>query len=308
LRVLFAGTPEFAARCLATLLGSRHEVFCVMTQPDRPSGRGLTPSLSPVKRLAIDRGIRTLQPETLKDPNVQKEVKLLRPDAIVTAAFGLIFPQSVLEIPQRGAINVHASLLPRWRGAAPVQRALLAGDRETGVSIMQMDPGLDTGPVLLQERIPILDSDTAGTLTDRLAELGGKLVVRALDALEAGRLTAVPQPAEGMTYAPKLEKREFRVDWRQNGAAVDRQVRALDPSPGAGARVRGTELKIWACAVVEGNGHPGEVLIADKRGLLVACGKGALQVLELQRPGGRRLNAADFLRGFQLSAGERFET
>jgi len=279
-----------------------------MTQPDRPSGRGLTPSLSPVKRLAVDRGIRTLQPETLKDPNAHKELKLLRPDVIVTAAFGLILPQAVLDIPQRGSINVHASLLPRWRGAAPVQRALLAGDLETGVSIMQMDAGLDTGPVLLHERVRILDTDTAGTLTDRLAELGGSLVVRVLDALEADGLTAVPQPAAGVTYAPKLEKREFRLDWSQGATMVNRRVRAFDPSPGAGARVRGVDLKIWACALAEGKGNPGEVLSADKRGLLVACGEGALQVIELQRPGGRRLRAADFLRGFQLSAGERFET
>jgi methionyl-tRNA formyltransferase len=263
---------------------------------------------SPVKRLAAARGIRVFQPATLKDVGVQEELRLFRPDAIVTAAFGLILPQALLDLPARGAINVHASLLPRWRGAAPIQRALLAGDEVTGVSIMQMDAGLDTGPVLLQEKIPILGSDTAGTLTDRLAQLGGELVVRALNALEAGGLEAVPQHTEGVTYASKLEKHEFRVDWRQSAVALDRRVRAFNPSPGAGARVRGVDLKIWSCAVAAGKGQPGEVLSADKLGLRVACGEGALRVTELQRPGGKRLHAAEFLRGFPLSAGERFET
>jgi methionyl-tRNA formyltransferase len=308
LRILFAGTPEFAARCLATLLKSRHEVCGVMTQPDRPAGRGLARASSPVKRLAADRGIRVFQPATLKDVGVQEELRLLRPDAIVTAAFGLILPQPLLDLPLRGAINVHASLLPRWRGAAPIQRALLAGDEVTGVSIMQMDAGLDTGPVLLQETIPILDSDTAGTLGERLAQLGGKLVVRALDALEAGSLDPVPQRSEGVTYAAKPEKHEFRVDWRENAVAVDRRVRAFNPSPGAGARLRGVDLKIWSCAVAAGKGEPGEVLSADRLGLCVACGEGALRVTELQRSGGKRLHAAEFLRGFSLSAGERFET
>jgi methionyl-tRNA formyltransferase len=308
LRVLFAGTPEFAARCLATLLESRHEVSSVMTRPDRPSGRGLAPSLSPVKKLAVDRGIRVLQPETLKHPDVRKELELLRPEAIVTAAFGLILPQAVLDIPPRGAINVHASLLPRWRGAAPVQRALLAGDLETGITIMRMEAGLDTGPVLLQVRTPISNSDTAGTLSERLADLGGRLVVRALDALEAGELEAVSQAASGVTYAPKLDKRESLLDWREDAAMVDRRVRAFSPSPGAAARVRSVELKIWACTLAAGKGNPGEVLGADGRGLCVACGTGALLLTELQRPGGRRLPAAEFLRGFPLSAGDRFET
>lgn len=308
MRILFAGTPEFAARCLAALLDSRHEVCGVVTQPDRPAGRGLAPAASPVKRLAADRGIRVLQPATLKGPGVQEELKLFRPDAIVTAAFGLIFPQPLLELPPRGAINVHASLLPRWRGAAPIQRALLAGDDVTGVSIMQMDAGLDTGPVLLQETVPILSGDSAGTLGDRLAELGGTLAVRALDALEAGELDAVSQRTEGVTYASKPEKHEFRVDWRQDAAMVDRRVRAFNPSPGAGARLRGVDLKIWKCTVAVGKGKPGEVLSADKLGLCVACGEGALRVTELQRSGGKRLQAAEFLHGFPVAAGERFET
>jgi methionyl-tRNA formyltransferase len=307
LRVLFAGTPEFAARCFAALLESRHEVCCAMTQPDRPAGRGLVPAASPVKKLALDRGIRVPQPASLKDAGIQAELEPYRTDAIVTAAYGLILPQPLLDLPRRGAINVHASLLPRWRGAAPVQRALLAGDEVTGVSIMRMDAGLDTGPVFLQEKIPILGNDTAGTLTGRLAELGGKLLVRVLDALEAGGLDAVPQSADGVTYAPKPDKREFRLDWRQDARMVDRRVRAFNPSPGAGARVRGVDLKIWSCALASGKGEAGEVLSADTRGLCVACGEGALRVTELQRPGGKRLHAAEFLRGFPLAAGERFE-
>jgi methionyl-tRNA formyltransferase len=308
LKVLFAGTPEFAARCLSAILLSRHEVCGVMTQPDRPAGRGLAPAVSPIKKLAAERGIRVLQPPTLKDSGVQEELKFFGVDAIVTAAYGQIFPRALLEIPPRGALNVHASLLPRWRGAAPIQRALLAGDDVTGVSIMLMDEGLDTGPVLLRETTRILDNDTTATLTDRLAELGGKLIVQALDRLETGELEAQPQPREGVTYAPKLDRQEFRLDWREDAAKVARCVRAFDPAPGAGARLRGVDLKIWCCALAAGKGEPGEVLSADKTGLCVACGQGAVRLTELQRPGGKRLPAADFLRGFPLAAGERFET
>jgi len=278
-----------------------------MTQPDRPAGRGLAPAKSAVKKLADERGIRVLQPATLKEAKLRDELAGYRPDAIVTAAFGLIIPQAILDIPPQGSINIHASLLPRWRGAAPVQRALLAGDRVTGISIMQMDAGLDTGPVLLQSQIPISDEDTAGTLTGRLAGLGGDLVARTLDALEAGSLRGVPQPDQGVSYAPKVDKREARLDWREDPQAVHRRVRAFNPAPGARARVRGVELKIWSCTPVEGNGPAGAVLDASPEGVRVACGSGALRLTELQRPGGKRLRAADFLRGFPLSAGERFE-
>jgi methionyl-tRNA formyltransferase len=198
--------------------------------------------------------------------------------------------------------------LPRWRGAAPVQRALLAGDRVTGITIMRMDAGLDTGPMLLQAQIPVSDDDTAGTLTDRLAVLGGDLVVRALDALEGDGLRAVPQPEEGVSYAPKLDKRESRVDWREDAGALHRRVRALNPAPGSRASLRGVELKIWSCTLTTGSGRPGEVLRADSDGVSVACGSGALKLTELQRPGGKRLRAGEFLRGFPLSPGERFET
>lgn len=307
MKILFAGTPEFAARCLARLLESRHEVCGVMTQPDRPAGRGLAPAASPVKKLAVERGIRVLQPATLSDPVVQEGLGQLGADIIVTAAFGLILPQRVLDLASRGAINVHASLLPRWRGAAPIQRALLAGDDVSGVSIMVMDAGLDTGPVLLQETTAISQDDTAGTLTERLAQLGSELLVRALDALESGRLEAKPQPAQGVTYAAKPGKGEFRVDWNEEADAVNRRVRAFNPTPGAVARLRGVELKIWSCQVAAGNGDPGQVLGVEKAGLRVACGKGAVVLAELQRPGGKRLHAAEFLRGFAVAPGERFE-
>jgi len=305
--VLFAGTPEFAARCLEALLKSRHRVIGVITQPDRPAGRGFALAPSPVKKLASARGIQMTQPESLRDAQAQAKLKHFRADVIVVAAYGLILPRPVLELPRDGAINIHASLLPRWRGATPIERALLAGDRHTGVSIMQMDDGLDTGPVLMQEEIPILEDDTMGTLRDRLAELGAKLIVQALDALQAGVIKATPQSAEGVTYAAKLEKREARVDWREGALTVNRQVRALNPSPGADARVRRVELKIWRCATATGRGNAGEILSIGPDGLCVACGEGALVITELQRSGGKRLRAADFLRGFPLTTGERFD-
>src|SRR5262252_3637274 len=278
-----------------------------MTQPDRPAGRGLAPAASPVKTLAAARGIPLVQPQSLKDARILDELGSLRPDVAVTAAFGLIFPQALLAVPRLGSINIHASLLPRWRGAAPIQRALLAGDERTGVSIMQMDAGLDTGPVLLRGEIPILASDTTGTLTERLAGLGADLIVRAIDALDSGPLRAVPQPGDGVTYAAKLDKRESRLDWREAAAALDRRVRAFNPSPGASARLRGGDLKIWSAAVAAGEGEPGEVLSADPSGVRVACGDGALALTELQRPGGKRLPAAEFLRGYAVAPGERFD-
>jgi len=279
----------------------------VMTQPDRPSGRGLALAPSPVKKLAAARGIQVDQPTSLRDARAQAELKRFGADVMVVAAYGLILPQPVLELSRYGAVNIHASLLPRWRGATPIQRALLAGDRDTGISIMQMDAGLDTGPVLMQEKIPILEDDTMGTLHDRLAELGAKLIVQALDALEAGGVNATPQPAEGVTYAAKLDGREARVDWRESAVSLNRRVRALNPSPGADARVRGLALKIWRCATSVGRGEPGEILRVDPLGVRVACGEGILVITELQRSGGKRLPAAEFLRGFPLSAGERFE-
>jgi methionyl-tRNA formyltransferase len=309
LNLIFAGTPEFAARALAALLASRHHVIGALTQPSRPAGRGLISVASPVKRLALEHGIPVKQPASLKDILVQEQLRLLRPDAIVAAAYGLILPQAVLDIPRLGAVNIHASLLPRWRGAAPIQRALLDGDRETGISIMLMDAGLDTGAVLLREAVSIRDEDTAGSLHDRLAELGARLVVKALDGLESGGLKAVPQPPEGATYAEKIRKSEARIRWHDPAAAVWRRIRAFNPSPGAAARIRGIELKLWqGIPAPEAGGVPGEVLRATSDGVQVACGQGSILVTELQRAGATRHPASEFLRGFPLLPGERFET
>ena len=285
----------------------RHRVIRVLTQPDRPAGRGLARAASPVKRLALDHAIPVEQPVSLRDIQVQEQLRRCRPDLIVVAAYSLILPQAVLDIPRFGALNIHASLLPRWRGAAPIERALLAGDRETGISIMQMDAGLDTGPVLLQEAIAISGDDTAGTLHDRLAELGGQLIARAIDLLEAGGLRATPQPEQGATYAVKLDKRESRLNWRESAVAIGRRIRAFNPRPGASTVMRGVEFKIWQCAVTAGDGAPGEILATGPKGILIACGEGAVFATELQRAAGRRLVAIEFLRGFPLSAGERFE-
>jgi methionyl-tRNA formyltransferase len=308
MRLVFAGTPRFAVPALEALAAAGHELVAVLTQPDRPAGRGLAAVAGPVKQAAQRRGVPVLQPPSLKDAAVQARLAELAPDALVVAAYGLILPQAVLDIPRLGALNVHASLLPRWRGAAPIERALLAGDPVTGVCIMQMDAGLDTGPVLLRDELPIAPEDTAGTLHDKLAALGARLVVAALDGLAAGTLRPTPQPAAGVTYAAKIARDETRLDWSRSANELARRVRAFDPAPGAGARVRGVELKIWRAAVVAARGAPGAVVAAGAEGISVACGDGgALRLEELQRAGGRRLPAAAFLRGFPLVPGDRFE-
>jgi methionyl-tRNA formyltransferase len=307
MRLVFAGTPRFAVPALEALAAAGHELAAVLTQPDRPAGRGLAAAAGPVKQAAQRRAVLVLQPSTLKDAAVQARLADLAPDALVVAAYGLILPQAVLDIPRLGALNIHASLLPRWRGAAPIERALLAGDPVTGVCIMRMDAGLDTGPVLLRQELPIAPGDTAGTLHDKLATLGARLLVTALDGLARGALRPAPQPTEGVTYAAKIEKHETRLDWSRSASEVERQVRAFNPAPGAGARMRGVELKLWRATVVEAHGAPGAVLTAGADGISVACGDGALRLEELQRAGGRRLPAAAFLRGFPLAPGDRFE-
>ena len=307
MRIVFAGTPDFAVPALDAVVAAGHQVAAALTQPDRPAGRGLAAAPSPVKQAAARLGIPILQPATLKTPAAQAEIRTLAPDALVVAAYGLILPQAVLDLPRLGAINIHASLLPRWRGAAPIHRALLAGDRETGISIMRMEAGLDTGPVFLREAVAILPGDTAGTLHDKLAALGARLVVAVLDGLARGTIAATPQPAEGVTYAAKLQKGEARIDWRRAAAEIERQVRAFNPLPGAAARVRGAEVKIWRAAAADGAGEAGAVIRIDPTGIVVAGGAGALRLEELQRAGGKRLPARVFLRGFPLAAGERFE-
>ena len=288
---------------MARLLAAGHEVVLALTQPDRPSGRGLRPGSSPVKRLAAASGIEVLQPESLQRSDAVERVRAARPEALVVAAYGLILPQPLLDAGRHGALNIHASLLPRWRGAAPIQRALLAGDLETGISIMRMDAGLDTGPVLKQAMTPIQGVDDAGTLHDRLAAIGAELILETLGDVESGRAVAAPQPKLGITYARKVEKPETRLDWTRPAEELERMVRAFRPSPGASTRVDRAELKIWRARVTDRPRlAPGEV--AD--GLIVGCGEGALEILELQRAGGRRIGAPEFLRGHPLPAGARF--
>jgi methionyl-tRNA formyltransferase len=291
---------------LAALLAAGHDVALVLTQPDRPAGRGMKPASSPVKRLALARGLEIFQPPTLKNDAAVARLAASRPEVLVVAAYGLILPVRVLEIPRLGAINIHASLLPRWRGAAPIQRALLAGDRETGISIMQMDAGLDTGPVLSRHSLAIEDDDDAQSLHDKLAALGAQAIVAALADLQAGRATPVPQPDSGATYARKIGKEDIELDWSRPCAELERRVRALRPAPGARSLLRGETLKLWSVRCVPDSGSPaGTVLRSGSEGVLVACGEGALLVTELQRAGGSRLRAADFLRGCPMLAGER---
>ncbi len=310
MKVVFAGTPEFAACALRALLDAGFDVPLVLTQPDRPAGRGMQLQASAVKQVALAHGIEVLQPLSLrmdaKDPQRADEARAAHArllatgyDAMVVAAYGLILPRSTLDI--KPCINIHGSILPRWRGAAPIHRAIESGDAETGVTIMEMEEGLDTGPMLLMERIPIADTDTTGSLHDKLAALGGRMIVDALRRMEAGTLEAVPQPEDGVTYAAKIGKEEAKLDWSLPAVELARKVRAFNPFPGAAGQAGASTVKVWNAQPVEGSGRPGQVLSADaQRGIVVACGAGALRLTELQKPGGKRLAAAEFLKGFSF--------
>jgi methionyl-tRNA formyltransferase len=309
MRVIFAGTPEFAAVAMDALLAAGFTVPLVLTQPDRPAGRGMKLQASAVKQRAVAAGLPVAQPQGLKldgkyavDAAAAREALLAADaDLMVVAAYGLILPQWVLDTPRRGCLNIHASLLPRWRGAAPIHRAIEAGDAETGITVMQMDAGLDTGDMLLVDREPIRADDTTAVLHDRLATMGGRLIVQ---ALQDAALARTPQPAEGVTYAHKIEKAESVIDWTQPAAEIERRLRAFDPFPGGVATLAGESVKVWRAAVAEGRGAPGEV-IAD--GPVVACGEGALKLTELQRAGGKRGPAAAFLQARPIAVGERFD-
>lgn len=303
MKLIFAGTPEFSAHALRAILAANHQVELVLTQPDRPSGRGMALHPSPVKTLAQASGIEVFQPTTLRDAAAQEHIRAVNADAMIVAAYGLILPQAVLDIPRLGCLNIHASLLPRWRGAAPIQRAILAGDTETGVCIMQMDAGLDTGPVLLSASVPICDDDTAATLHDTLADLGARLIVEAL-AKQPAAMRA--QPESGVTYANKIEKAEAVLDWRLPATSLARQVRAFNPFPGAVADLEGLSIKIWRAETADIKGMPGAVLSVDRDGIVVACGDGALRLAELQKAGGKRLSAAQFIAGNPLLPGAIF--
>jgi methionyl-tRNA formyltransferase len=318
MRIVFAGTPEFARTAIERLHVAGVTIPLVLSQPDRAAGRGMKLQASAVKRFAVEHGIAVAQPRGLRlDGKYPDEAQQARavleaaaPDLMVVAAYGLILPQWVLDLPRLGCMNIHASLLPRWRGAAPIHRAIEAGDVETGVTIMQMDAGLDTGDMLLNERLPIAADDTTGTLHDKLAALGARMIVDAIELAANGRLRASPQPAAGVTYAHKIEKAEAAIDWTQPAAVIERRVRAFDPFPVASLAVRGEAIKVWRARVEARptDGVPGTVLDAGPDGILVACGSGALRLTELQRAGGKRLPAPDFLRGFAVVPGTVFDT
>ena len=277
----------------------------VVTQPDRPAGRGLRPVPGAVKRLALARGLELFQPESLKSADALSRLGAARADALVVAAYGLLLPQAALDLAPLGALNIHASLLPRWRGAAPIQRALLSGDRETGISIMRMDSGLDTGPVLARSTVAIAPDDDAGTLHDKLAALGAQQIAEVLAALPDGKVRPIPQPKEGVTYAGKIGKHDTWLDWSRPAIELERAVRAFRPSPGATTRLADEPLKVWRAHVARSTGAPGALLEAGDA-LVVACGDEALAIEELQRSGGRRMTAAEFLRGRALRPGARF--
>jgi methionyl-tRNA formyltransferase len=309
LKLGFAGTPDFAVPAL-NRLAARHRICAVFTQPDRPAGRGQALHLSPVKRRALDLGLTVHQPASFKSPEALALLRAADLDALVVVAYGLILPITALEIPKWGCINIHASLLPRWRGAAPIQRALLAGDSMTGVTIMRMEAGLDTGPMLKSRSTPIGPTDTAETVHDRLAEMGAELIGESLDDFSGGGIREVVQPAEGVTYAEKIKKSEALIHWQQSAEQIDRQVRAFNPWPIAETRFNGEQLRVWDAEPIEAplGGHgtmPGTVLTATQEGIDVVCGTGILRILRLQLAGRKTLPAAQFLRGQRLD-GMRF--
>ncbi len=304
MRILFAGTPPFAAAALDALAEAGHDIALVLTQPDRPSGRGMKLTPSAVKQAAQARGLPLYQPTSLRTPEAQAELAAADVEAMVVAAYGLILPQAVLDLPRFGCLNIHASLLPRWRGAAPIQRAILAGDPETGITIMQMDAGLDTGAMLAKTGVPIRETDTAASLHDTLAAAGAQAIVAALANVPA----LVPQAQDDTqaTYAAKLTKEEAKLDWRQPAEVLARAVRAYNPAPGAWTLLDGAPLKIWSAQAFAGSGEPGTALLADADRLVVACGSGALALQEIQPAGGKRMAAAAFLAGRPVPVGTRF--
>lgn len=301
LRLAFLGTPDFAVPTLAELMAQGHEIAAVYSQPPRPKGRGLTLEKGAVHKFAETAGLEVRTPLSLKSAEEQAAFAALDLDAAVVVAYGLLLPKAILDAPRMGCFNLHGSLLPRWRGAAPIQRAVMAGDAETGVMVMQMDEGLDTGPVLMVERVAI-GRQTAGELSDKLARLGADLMVRALGALERGAITAQPQAAEGATYAKKISKDEARIDWTQNAREIDCRIRGLSPWPGAWSEVKGERVKILLAEPVPGKGAPGEVIGGD---LTIACGEGALRLLKVQRAGSKAMTAGELLKGFAVPNGTR---
>lgn len=304
MRLVYAGTPEFAARALSALIAAGHDIPLVLTQPDRPAGRGMKLKASPVKEVALAHGLNVTQPASLKAEDARQAIVDAQPEIMIVAAYGLILPQAALDIPSLGCINIHASLLPRWRGAAPIQRAIAAGDAETGITLMQMDAGLDTGDILGLYPLPIAADETAGSLHDKLAAVGAASIVELLPRLARGEVGRIPQDARLATYAAKIAKDEAGLDWTLPAVELDRRIRAFNPFPGAQTLSNGEPLKVWRAELEVGLGAPGEILEASASGLRVACGSGALNLLELQKPGGRRLPVEAFLSGHAVRRGE----
>lgn len=309
LRIIFMGTPELAATSLRALIAAKDfQVVAVATQPDQPKGRGLHLQASPVKQIAQQANLPVLQPQRARDESFIEQLRTLQPDLIAVAAYGQILPKAILDLPRYGCVNVHTSLLPKYRGAAPIQHALLNGEGETGVTIMKMDAGLDTGDILTQQKTAIDLSDNSQTLHDRLAEIGAGLLVSTILDFVAGRIQPRPQPSEAVVYAPKIKKQDGQIDWTQAARIIWNRVRAMVPWPGAFTHLSGQAnslLKIWEAEVVEGTGEAGTILQADKNGVVIACGSGTLRVLVMQREGGRRMSAAEFLAGHSLKAGQK---
>jgi methionyl-tRNA formyltransferase len=320
MRVIFAGTPEFARVALVQLHAAGFEIPLVLTQPDRPAGRGMKLQASSVKQFALEKGIALAQPRSLRLDGKYPEdamaardaIVAARADAMVVAAYGLILPQWVLDAPRLGCFNIHASLLPRWRGAAPIHRAIEAGDTESGITIMQMDAGLDTGDMLLTDKLAILPTDTTGTLHDKLAVLGGRLIIETLELAGCGGLQPVPQPDGGITYAHKIEKNEAAIDWRLDAEIIARRIRAFNPFPGAASVLAGETVKFWLAEVIPGSQQqeavlPGQVLAVSPQGVDIATGAGVLRATRMQKPGGKSMDVADFVRGFALQPGLVFQ-
>ena len=305
MKVIFAGTPDFAAAALKAIAAASFEIPLVLTQPDRPKGRGMQLAPSPVKQAALELGLRVAQPEKLRNnAEALQMLKEVEADVMVVAAYGLILPQDVLDAPKHGCLNIHASLLPRWRGAAPIQRAIEAGDAETGVCIMQMDIGLDTGGVVSEHRYAIQPTDTANEVHNALMNLGAEAIVADLQQLKAeGRLKSIKQPEEGVTYAQKLSKEEARIDWNESAAVIERKIRAFNPVPAAWIEYQGKPMKIWRAEAVAQQGRAGEVLSCSADGLVVACGENALKITELQPSGSKRMPIAAFAAGHKIEVG-----
>jgi methionyl-tRNA formyltransferase len=311
LRIVFMGTPELAAVSLRGLLASPgFQVVAAVTQPDQPKGRGLKLQASPVKEVALAQKLPVLQPQRARDESFLQELRALQPDLIAVAAYGHILPPGILDLPRFGCLNVHTSLLPKYRGAAPIQWAILNGEAETGVTLMKMNAGMDTGDILAQEKTPIGETDNSQTLHDRLATIGAALLVKTVPEYVAGKISPQPQPAAGVSYAPKIKKPDGQIDWQQPARAIWNRVRGLVPWPGAFTRLGGPTpwlLKLWEAEVATDSGAPGTVLRADKSGIVVGCGDGSVRLLAVQREGGRRLSAAEFLAGHPLMPGQKFD-